>query len=241
MKIENSPVLWITGAGSGIGRSVAVAAAQLGWLVVLTGRREEALEESAELVRRSGSEALVLPLDVGRDDLPSALSEVISKWGRIDAVVLAAGMNAPNRRWEDQSMTDFDDIVRTNLTGVTRSIDAALPSLRATGGIAVVISSYAGWTFLPDAGVAYGASKAALSMLTRTLNQQEARHGVRACHLCPSDTNTGFLRQRKNIPGAEARAKMLSPDDVGRAIMFVLASPAHVRIDELVISPVSQT
>ena len=80
----------------------------------------------------------------------------------------------------------------------------------------------------------------ALGSLVRTLNQQEAGHGVRACHLCPGDVATDFLDQRPSVPDAEARARMLTAEDIARTACFVLDSPAHVRIDELVVSPVSQ-
>jgi NADP-dependent 3-hydroxy acid dehydrogenase YdfG len=113
--------------------------------------------------------------------------------------------------------------------------------MRARGsGQVVVVSSYAGWRFSPHAGVAYTASKTALAAVVASLNAQEAEHGIRACHLCPGDVDTEFLDLRPNVPDAEARRVMLSPDDVAVAVLFVLQSPAHVRIDELVISPVSQ-
>jgi NADP-dependent 3-hydroxy acid dehydrogenase YdfG len=137
-------------------------------------------------------------------------------------------------------MGSFQSIVDTNLTAVATVTDAALPALRKTGGTVVVISSYAGWSFQPGAGVAYSASKTALGSLTRTLNQQEAPHGLRATHLCPGDVATDFLEQRPSVPDAAARAVMLTPEDIGRTVAFVLDAPAHVRIDELVISPVSQ-
>ena len=103
------------------------------------------------------------------------------------------------------------------------------------------MSSYSAWRFSPGAGVAYAASKTALTSVCQTLNAEEARHGVRACHLCPGDVDTDFLRLRPQVPDADARAVMLSPEDVARTVLFVLDSPAHVRIDELVVSPVSQT
>ena len=84
-------------------------------------------------------------------------------------------------------------------------------------------------------------SKSALRSLCQTLNVQEAAYGVRACHLCPGDVDTDFLTLRPQVPGNEARSVMLRPDDVGRAVSFVLQSPPWVRIDELLISPVAQT
>ncbi|MCS6554811.1 SDR family oxidoreductase [Curtobacterium flaccumfaciens] len=234
-------VLWVTGGGSGMGAASAEAAARDGWTVVLSGRRAERLEQVARTVRGAGGTADVLPLDANDTDAVAAARDtVLERHGRLDGLVLAAGLNAPRRRWDDQSLTDFRAIVDTNLTAVVSLVDAALPALRAAGGVVVVVSSYAGWSFQPGAGVAYSASKSALAAVVRTLNQQEAEHGVRATHLCPGDVATDFLDQRPEVPDAAARQRMLQPEDIGRTVAFVLGSPAHVRIDELVLSPLSQ-
>jgi len=234
-------VLWVTGGGSGMGAASAEAAARDGWTVVLSGRRADRLEQVARTVRGAGGTADVLPLDANdHNAVTAARDAVLERHGRLDGLVLAAGLNAPRRRWDDQSLTDFRAIVDTNLTAVVTLVDAALPALRATGGVVVVVSSYAGWSFQPGAGVAYSASKSALASVVRTLNQQEAEHGVRATHLCPGDVATDFLDQRPEVPDAAARQRMLQPEDVGRTVAFVLGVPAHVRIDELVVSPVSQ-
>lgn len=234
-------VLWTTGGGSGMGAASAVAAARDGWTVVLSGRRPDRLEQVADAVRAAGANAAVLPLDVtDADAVVAARDRVLERHGRIDGLVLAAGLNTPARRWADQSLADVRAVLDTNTTAVVTVVDAALPALRASGGVVVVVSSYAGWSFQPGAGVAYSASKTALGSIVRTLNQQEAEHGVRATHLCPGDVATDFLDQRPEVPDAAARQSMLQPEDVGRTIAFVLGSPAHVRIDELVLSPVSQ-
>jgi len=231
-------VLWITGAGSGMGAAVARRAAASGWRVVLSGRREGALREVAAQI---GAEALVLPLDTtDAVAVAAARDRVLGRWGRIDGLVLAAGLNSPRRRWADQSITEVEEIVRTNLLGPTAVIDATLPALRESNGVVVIISSYSAWAFNPIAGVAYSASKSALGQLARTLNAQEAAAGVRACHLCPGDVATDFLRHRPVVPDEAARAVMLAPDDVARTVQFVLDAPAHVRFDEIVVSPVSQ-
>ncbi|WP_181435543.1 SDR family oxidoreductase [Curtobacterium sp. MCPF17_051] len=234
-------VLWVTGGGSGMGAASAEAAARDGWTVVLSGRRADRLEQVARTIRDAGGTADVLPLDASDPEAVTAARDaVLERHGRLDGLVLAAGLNAPRRRWDDQSLTDFRAIVDTNLTAVVTLVDASLPALRVAGGVVVVVSSYAGWSFQPGAGVAYSASKSALASVVRTLNQQEAEHGVRATHLCPGDVATDFLDQRPEVPDAAARQRMLQPEDVGRTVAFVLGAPAHVRIDELVLSPVSQ-
>ncbi|WP_336696896.1 SDR family oxidoreductase [Curtobacterium sp. USHLN213] len=239
--MNDARVLWITGGGSGMGAASARAAARDGWTVVLSGRRADRLAEVATAIRDDGGTADVLPLDANDPEAVTATRDsLLAQYGRLDGLVLAAGLNRPARRWDDQSLPDFRAIVDTNLTAVVTVVDAALPALRESGGIVVVVSSYAGWSFQPGAGVAYSASKTALGSVVRTLNQQEAGHGVRATHLCPGDVATDFLDQRPSVPDAAARAVMLQPEDIARSVSFVLEAPSHMRVDELVVSPVSQ-
>lgn len=224
-----------------MGAAAARQAAGAGWRVALSGRRERPLEATAAQIRAEGGDALVVPVDVSaRDAVVGARDAIMERFGRIDAVVLAAGLNSPRRRWDDQQMVEFDAIVQTNLTGPATVLDAALPQLRERAGVAVLVSSYSAWAFNPIAGVAYSASKKALAELARTVNAQEAASGVRACHLCPGDVATDFLQHRPNVPDAAARSVMLTPVDVARTVQFVLDAPAHVRFDEIVVSPVSQ-
>nr|WP_269449670.1 SDR family NAD(P)-dependent oxidoreductase [Auraticoccus cholistanensis] len=234
--------MWVTGGGSGMGAAAARHAAGQGWRVAISGRREDALAEVAAAITDAGGEVLTVPLDVtDPEQIKTAHEQVVQHWGRLDGLVLSAGLNSPRRAWADQDMDEFARIVDTNLLAVARVIDVSLPELRRSGGVVVIISSYAGWQVSPLAGVAYSASKTALASVAISLNKQEAEHGVRACHLCPGDVATDFLQQRPNVPDEAARAVMLTPDDVGRAVGFVLDSPSHVRIDEVVISPVAQT
>lgn len=238
---QEQRILWITGGGSGMGRATAKAAAANDWAVVVSGRRRAALDATVAEVTADGGKAMALPLDARNNSAVAEAARTIAKrCGGIDALVLAAGLNSPRRRWVDQDMGEFEDIVATNLTSAASTIHAALPHLRERRGVVVAISSYAGWSFQPGAGVAYSASKTAVSSLIHSLNVQEAENGMRACHLCPGDVATDFLNQRPNVPDAEARAAMLTPDDIARTVSFVIDAPPHVRIDELVISPVTQ-
>jgi len=234
-------LLWVTGAGSGMGRAAALSAAANGYRVALSGRREDALDETAATISSRGGSAMAVPLDV-RDagHIEKAHASITQAWGPVTDLMLSAGLNSPRRSWSDQSIADFTDIVNTNLVAAAAVIDAALPDLRASAGMVVVISSYAGWRHSPNAGVAYSASKSALTELCASLNEQEAEFGVRACNLCPGDVDTDFLALRPSVPESDARSVMLTPDDVARAVQFVLDSPAHVRINELVISPTAQ-
>jgi NADP-dependent 3-hydroxy acid dehydrogenase YdfG len=235
---EEEPVVWVVGAGSGMGRACALDLAEHGRRVAVSGRRSEALDAVATAVALADHEAIALPLDVGdAAAVERAHAAILEQWGRLDALVLASGMNVPERSWQDLRMSELEQVVDTNLLGVARIMEAALPSLRRRGGVVVVLSSIAAWRFSPGSGVAYSASKTALGALCQSLNHDEAANGVRACHLCPGDVNTDFLEHRPRVPDAAARSAMLQPDDVARVVRFVLDSPPHVRIDELVLTP----
>ncbi|MGN6743041.1 MAG: SDR family oxidoreductase, partial [Amnibacterium sp.] len=177
-------VLWVTGAGSGMGRAAAIAAAPAGRRVALSGRRADALESVADEVRAAGGEALVVPLDVTDvTAIEAAHATIAASWGGVDDLVLSAGLNTPRRTWENQRIADFQAIVATNLTAVAAVVQASIADLRRAAGTVVVISSVAGWGFKPGTGIAYAASKTAVGVLCRDLNVAEWRNGVRATHL----------------------------------------------------------
>jgi NADP-dependent 3-hydroxy acid dehydrogenase YdfG len=231
--------VWITGAGSGVGRAVALSAAAAGARVILTGRRPAALAETAALVREAGGFSLELVCDTTQADaLQETYDSLRDRWGAPTDLVLSAGLNAPQRYWRDQSMAEFRAIVDTNLTAAAAVVHLALPDLRAAGGgVVVFLSSVSGWQFSPDAGVAYSASKTAVGSLSAHLNAQENRHGIRACAVCPGDIDSDFLSLRPVVPGSGDREQMLSAADVARTVQFVLDSPPGVCINELVVTP----
>ena len=241
MSTEQGRIAWVVGASSGMGRAAALAAARAGRTVAVSARRADRLAAVVAEIEAAGGAARAYPGDATEADWAQRTASAVAQdLGGIDELVLAAGLNTPQRAWADQSIAQFESVVTVNLLATVRAVDAALPALRVRGGTVVVVSSYSAWTFSPGAGVAYSASKSALASICRTLNAQEAQHGIRATHLCPGDVDTEFLRQRPVVPDAEARAVMLTPDDVARSILHVLDAPPHVRIDELVISPLAQ-
>lgn len=232
-------VAWITGASSGMGKATAIALSNAGYSVALTGRRADELEQLAGELSEGGGSALAVPADVtDHAAVTDAVARIESSLGPVSHAVFAAGLNVVRRHWADLDVGEFDQILKVNLSAVASGIAAVLPGMRQAGsGQIVVVSSWAGWAFAPGAGVAYSASKTALRTITETVNEEESRHGIRACHLCPGDVDTPFLEQRPVVPDAAARARMLKPEDVAHAVRFVVDSPPHVRINELVISP----
>ena len=118
-----------------MGRATALSAASSGWRVALSGRRHKRVEAVAREVEALGGDVLALPGDVRSiEDVAECVSAIEQRWGRLDGLVLAAGMNAPRRTWEDQDLEEFGDIVETNLVSVARVVQLALPQLRRSRG-----------------------------------------------------------------------------------------------------------
>ena len=229
----------VTGAGSGVGRAVAVKFAAEGWQVALVGRREEPLAETAAL---AGSQAQgrigVFPCDVSVPDGVTAMgAAVLARFGDVDVLVNAAGINVPRRSLDALSMDDWHRVLATNLHGAYYCVQAFLPGMRArqTGTI-ININSDVGKTARDLAGAAYVSSKFGLRGLTQQINAEERGHGVRACSLCPRDINTPLLDKRAQPPPPEVRARMLQPEDLAACAWLVATLPPRVVLDEISLS-----
>ena len=147
----------------------------------------------------------------------------------------------PERRLEQLSDENWDYLMTVNATGAFNMIQAVLPQMRAQGdGLIINISSISGLRASTLAGAAYSASKHALNALSKVVGQEEEQHGIRSTIISPGDINTPLLDKRPVPVSAEQRAKILQPDDIAAAVLFVATLPAHVCVPELVIKPVGQ-
>jgi len=235
----NGTVTWITGGGSGIGRAGAVALAAAGSTVVVSGRREDALAATVAEVTAAGGTGSALTLDVADNAaVEAAAADIVQRYGRIDTLVNAAGINIGKRRYNEMSVDDWRLVIDVNLNGAYQCVAAVLPTMRERGdGLIINISSWAGVYNSYVAGPAYGASKHAMVSMNHTINLEEFMHGIRACVICPAEVATEILDRRPvPVPDA-ARARMLQPEDLGETIRFVAAMPAHACLNEIVISP----
>ena len=148
MGLFNGKVVWITGAGTGIGRAGALMFAGEGATVALMGRRRAQLDEVAGEIAAKGGRAVVAPLDVAdRHEVDRVAGELIADLGRVDILVNNAGLNVlgNGRRMENLTPEDFDWVVRVNLTGQYNLFHAAFAPMRAQqeGLIINVISTAA--------------------------------------------------------------------------------------------------
>ena len=227
----------VTGGGTGIGAATARALAAAGCRVAIASRREEKLREVA-----GGSGMLTCPLDVGdRDAVRGVVEQVTRELGRIDVLVCAAGVNVRNRAMAELDPADWDRLMRINATGVYNCLHAVLPQMRERrDGLVVTISSVAGKRAGLLGGVAYNASKFAMSALGLTVAQEEKDRGIRVTAIYPGEVDTPILDERPVPVTAEHRAKILQPEDVAAAVLFVAALPPRAHVPELVIKPTTQ-
>ena len=229
----------VTGAGSGVGQAVALAMVKQGWRVALIGRRAEALEETVRLAGERASNLFPVPCDIGSSDAVVGMANrVQEKIGEVEVLVNAAGTNAPKRALEVLSLEDYRAMMDANLHGAYYCVQAFLPGMRARGsGTIVNVVSDAGKQASPKAGPAYVMSKFGLAGLTQSINAEERGRGVRACAIFPGDIDTPLLSKRPVVPDAEARARMMRPEDIAECVMLCINLPPRVVVEEMLVRP----
>ncbi len=239
MKRLQGSVAIVTGASSGMGRAIAIALAAEGATLGLVARRRDQLEQAAVEARAKGGEVLAFPGDVAENDFArQVIQAMVERFGRIDLLVNNAGTNTFHRNLADTSVADWRRVLETNLTGAFFFTRHVLPHMRQAGGGQIVnISSGAALQPSAPGGVAYSASKHGLHSLTGSINLEERRYGIRACVIVPEETDTPNLRLRPRPPAEEDRAKMLRPEDIANAVVYVATQPERVAIEIIVIRP----
>lgn len=230
---------FITGAGSGVGRAVALSLAKEDWRIALVGRRESKLIETAKLAGISSEDHILLPANISDfNEVSSIAKKAIARFGEIELLVNSAGTNVPKRRLCEISQADYDRIVRSNLDGTYHVISAFLPHLRAraAGTIINIVSDAALWG-MPLAGAAYTISKFGQRGLTQAINAEENQNGIRACAILPGEIDTPLLKLRPNAPSPEQLASMLQAEDVAKCVMLAVNLPQRAVVQELLIRP----
>jgi len=221
----------VIGASSGIGLATANLYADSGAGVHAAARRSEAIREGV-----GGRSVKAHALDISDRDAVWQVVERVGEEDGIDILVVAAGMNFPERRFEQLTADSWDAMISVNLSGAFYALRAALPYLRASRGLVILISSVsARW---PDAsGPAYQASKAGMVELGHAAGFEEHANGVRFTSVLPGIVDTPILDNRPEPPPREVRDASLKPEDVAMACHFLATLPPHAYIPELTMVP----
>jgi NAD(P)-dependent dehydrogenase (short-subunit alcohol dehydrogenase family) len=214
----------ITGGSSGIGLAIGRMLRDEGFELTLVSRRPERVQAAAEELG-----AVAVAADVGKaEDCERLVAEHRERFGRIDVLVNSAGIGIAGRV-EELPAKHFDLQVGVNLRGLFLVTQAAIPLLRESHGLIVNLASIAGT--LPTPGLAtYGATKAAVISLTRSLNEELDADGVRAIAICPGFVDTA-MAEWSGLAGDE----MIQPEDCAEVVRMLLRLSAHARIPQVVI------
>lgn len=223
----HNKVAIITGAGSGVGRAVAIAFLKDGYRAVLAGRRADALEETIKLSGAPAEQALAVPTDVTDQGSVQALfAATKAKFGRLDVLFNNAGVNAPGGiMLEDLSLADWQKVVDTNLTGpflCTQEAFKLMKDQEPRGGRIINNGSISAYAPRPNS-VAYTATKHAISGLTRTASLDGRKYDIAVGQVDIGNALTEMAqRMTQGVPQADGSIKVEQVMDVTHVATSVL-------------------
>lgn len=229
----------VTGAGTGVGRAVALALAKAGYSVALAGRRKEMLEKVAAEINAAGSQALSVPTDVtSRDSIVALFSTVKSTFGRLDVLFNNAGIGAPPVPLEDLPYETWQQVVATNLTGMFLCTQEAIKIMKAQtprGGRIVnngSISAHAPRPF----SVAYTATKHAITGLTKSTSLDCRQYNI-CCGQVDIGNAVSPLTDRMvqgdgvlQPDGSKRIEPRMEAEHVGNAVVYMAGLPLDTNV-----------
>ncbi|MFH1603084.1 MAG: SDR family oxidoreductase [Pseudomonadota bacterium] len=239
MSVFREKVVWITGAGSGIGRAVARMFAADGATLILIGRSADKLKRVHDEVCAGGASAEMVALDVcRREQVDAAAADLLERHRRVDVLVNSAGLNVRNRSLAALKGEDWDQVIQTNITGAFNMIQAVLPTMRRQrDGLIVNVSSMAAKRVSGIAGAAYTASKHGMNGLSLSVSAEEGEDGIRCTALMSGVVETELLRKRAVTYTPEELARILQPQDIAQSVRFLALLPPRCTVPEIQVVP----
>lgn len=230
----------VTGSGSGIGRAVALALAERGMSLCLTGRDEDKLRECARMIGSRPAAVFEHPADLSSDEgIWGLVRRVAATSGRLDVLVHAAGTLCLGSV-EAVGWNDLDEQYRVNLRAPFLLTKAFLPLLKESKGQVVFINSTAGLAAGADNGL-YAATKQALRSLAGSIRDQINQHGVRVLSVFPGRTATPMQEAVHRFEGRVYRAgDLLQPSDVADMIVATLSLPRTAEVTDVMMRPMKK-
>lgn len=207
-------VCLVTGAGSGIGKSVALRMAREGGRLVLVGRDTTELEAVAREIQEAGGESMIVGADVSQEqEVAEGFRRVAAEWNAIDVVVANAGVNGSWAPLDELEVSEFRQTLDINLVGTFITIQEAVRHMPESGGSVVVMSSVNGTRMFSNSGAtAYACSKAGQVALTKMLALELAKHKIRVNAICPGAIETPIHDKTERRDLEEAQEPVEFPE-----------------------------
>jgi NADP-dependent 3-hydroxy acid dehydrogenase YdfG len=241
-----SKIILITGASSGFGKATATKFAAGGWNVILTGRRKEKLEALAKALESNyGIKTLCLNFDVqDKKAVFDNLQNLPTEWQAINILVNNAGLALGRDSFENANLEDWETMIDTNVKGLLYASKAVLPMLIKEKGHIINIGSTAGKEVYKDGNV-YCASKHAVDAISKAqrIDLLPYQIKVTAIHPGAADTEFSVVRFKGDAEKANAVYTGYTPlkaEDIADTVWYVANTPAHVCINDLVITCTAQ-
>jgi len=236
--LKNKHVV-VTGGATGIGFAIANLFSHSGAKVAIGSRRDVAI---ADAIKASGGNLLGRTVDIAkRSSVERFFEWVAEDLGHVDILVNAAGVNIRDRAINSMTPDQWDEIMAINATGAYNCIYSVLPQMRARqNGMIINISSVAGKRAIALGGVAYSASKFAMSALGTCVSNEVSAENIRVTNVYPGEVDTPLLEQRPTPVSDEHRQKILRPEDIAQVVVGLASLPDRVHVPEIVIKPINQ-
>ena len=236
--LKNKNVV-VTGGATGIGFAIACLFAQSGAKVAIGSRRESAI---ADAINQSGNALIGHSIDVAdRKSVEHFFEWAAVELGQVDFLVNGAGVNIRDRSINNMAPDQWDQVMAINATGAYNCIYCVLPQMRVRqNGMIINISSVAGKRALAFGGVAYSASKFAMTALGTCVANEVANENIRVTNVYPGEVDSPILDQRPTPVSEEHRQRILRPEDIAQVVVGLACLPDRVHVPEIVIKPVHQ-
>jgi len=241
-----SKIILVTGASSGFGKAIATKFAAGGWNVIITGRRKEKLEALAKALEANyGIKTLCLNFDVqDKKAVFDNLQNLPTEWQAINILVNNAGLALGRDSFENANLEDWETMIDTNVKGLLYASKAVLPMLIKEKGHIINIGSTAGKEVYKDGNV-YCASKHAVDAISKAqrIDLLQYQIKVTAIHPGAADTEFSVVRFKGDAEKAKAVYTGYTPlmaEDIADTVWYVANTPAHVCINDLVITCTAQ-